>query len=314
MEKGYVLDIKRNDINDYTLNLDNINEMKEIDLDINSNLKNFEIALNKDNLKEAKNLLEILTKLTEYGDKQVSDANILLKAKEIILFYKEMDKNSIVDSMIISIKIRKFFNFLCSQITFNSNDEKFRIIDKIHEIRNNILIEDLIKQEAYDEISLEDLENVVKFKRVFSDEKFVFVDNVYKSFENKLNNKIKQLDNYKNILKNRYKKDFYCSNEYKDLNIKNNIKDYNQLITVFDKCYLLYKFNRSNLIKEKEVILMELLGNNFINLSGIYRYYVIENISDRKEKYTIVGEFINVANKVIENIRKQDDILNAIII
>lgn len=271
MEKGYVLDIKRNDINDYTLNLDNINEMKEIDLDINSNLKNFEIALNKDNLKEAKNLLEILTKLTEYGDKQVSDANILLKAKEILLFYKEMDKNSIVDSMIISIKIRKFFNFLCSQITFNSNDEKFRIIDKIHEIRNNILIEDLIKQEAYDEISLEDLENVVKFKRVFSDEKFVFVDNVYKSFENKLNNKIKQLDNYKNILKNRYKKDFYCSNEYKDLNIKNNIKDYNQLITVFDKCYLLYKFNRSNLIKEKEVILMELLGNNFINLSGIYR-------------------------------------------
>ena len=92
MDKKYVIDIRENnDSNDFVINIGDICNLNALDLDINSCLANYKKALNKCDLEEASEILLVLKELTEYGDRRFSDATILFKIKEIILFYKNMD-------------------------------------------------------------------------------------------------------------------------------------------------------------------------------------------------------------------------------
>ena len=321
MDKKYVIDIRENnDSNDFVINIGDICNLNSLDLDINSCLANYKKALNKCDLEEASEILLILKELTEYGDKRFSDATILFKIKEIILFYKNMDCKNIIDSMNILLKIRGFFNFLSSQITFEYDDENTPLIEEIKAIRDNVKIEELLDKNLYQNYnpSIEDLEVIERFLKNFNYKNYEFLDDIYVFFEEKINGKIKNLNkckfkDIKNIFKDKYDNDFYESSEFKSLLNKNIIGDYKEFSLLVDKYYLIYRYNSLESYKEKRYILLKLLIGNLINVPKIYRDIIIENILENEKKYYEMNDFYDDVNKILEFIRKQNR-LNAIII
>ena len=321
MDKKYVIDIRENNnSNDFVINIGDICNLNSLDLDINSCLANYKKALNKCDLEEASEILLILKELTEYGDKTFSDATILFKIKEIILFYKNMDCKNIIDSMNILLKIRGFFNFLSSQITFEYDDENTPLIEEIKAIRDNVKIEELLDKNLYQNYnpSIEELEVIERFLKDFNYKNYEFLDDIYVFFEEKINGKIKNLNkckfkDIKNIFKDKYDNDFYESSEFKSLLNKNIIGDYKEFSLLVDKYYLIYRYNSLESYKEKRDILLKLLIGNLINVSKIYRDIIIENILENEKKYYEMNDFYDDVNKILEFIRKQNR-LNAIII
>ena len=321
MDKKYVIDIRENnDSNDFVINIGDICNLNTLDLDINSCLANYKKALNKCDLEEASEILLILKELTEYGDKTFSDATILFKIKEIILFYKNMDCKNIIDSMNILLKIRGFFNFLSSQITFEYDDENTPLIEEIKAIRDNVKIEELLDKNLYQNYnpSIEDLEVIERFLKNFNYKNYEFLDDIYVFFEEKINGKIKNLnkckfEDIKNIFKDKYDNNFYESSEFKSLLNKNIIGDYKEFSLLVDKYYLIYRYNSLESYKEKRDILLKLLIGNLINVPKIYRDIIIENILENEKKYYEMNDFYDDVNKILEFIRKQNR-LNAIII
>ena len=321
MDKKYVIDIRENnDSNDFVINIGDICNLNSLDLDINSCLANYKKALNKCDLEEASEILLILKELTEYGDKTFSDATILFKIKEIILFYKNMDCKNIIDSMNILLKIRGFFNFLSSQITFEYDDENTPLIEEIKAIRDNVKIEELLDKNLYQNYnpSIEDLEVIERFLKNFNYKNYEFLDDIYVFFEEKINRKIKNLnkckfEDIKNIFKDKYDNNFYESSEFKSLLNKNIIGDYKEFSLLVDKYYLIYRYNSLESYKEKRDILLKLLIGNLINVPKIYRDIIIENILENEKKYYEMNDFYDDVNKILEFIRKQNR-LNAIII
>ncbi len=321
MDKKYVIDIRENnDSNDFVINIGDICNLNTLDLDINSCLANYKKALNKCDLEEASEILLILKELTEYGDKTFSDATILFKIKEIILFYKNMDCKNIIDSMNILLKIRGFFNFLSSQITFEYDDENTPLIEEIKAIRDNVKIEELLDKNLYQNYnpSIEDLEVIERFLKDFNYKNYEFLDDIYVFFEEKINGKIKNLNkckfkDIKNIFKDKYDNDFYESSEFKSLLNKNIINNYKEFSLLVDKYYLIYRYNSLESYKEKRDILLKLLIGNLINVPKIYRDIIIENILENEKKYYEMNDFYDDVNKILEFIRKQNR-LNAIII
>ena len=321
MDKKYVIDIRENnDSNDFVINIGDIYNLNSLDLDINSCLINYKKALNKCDLEKASEILLILKELTEYGDKRFSDATILFKIKEILLFYKNMDCKNIIDSMNILLKIRGFFNFLSSQITFEYDDENTPLIEEIKAIRDNVKIEELLDKNLYQNYnpSIEDLEVIERFLKNFNYKNYEFLDNIYVFFEEKINRKIKNLnkckfEDIKNIFKDKYDNNFYESSEFKSLLNKNIIGDYKEFSLLVDKYYLIYRYNSLESYKEKRDILLKLLIGNLINVPKIYRDIIIENILENEKKYCEMNDFYDDVNKILEFIRKQNR-LNAIII
>ena len=321
MDKKYVIDIRENnDSNDFVIKIRDICNLNTLDLDINSCLANYKKALNKCDLEKASEILLILKELTEYGDKRFSDATILFKIKEIILFYKNMDCKNIIDSMNILLKIRGFFNFLSSQITFEYDDENTPLIEEIKAIRDNVKIEELLDKNLYQNYnpSIEDLEVIERFLKNFNYKNYEFLDDIYVFFEEKINGKIKNLNkckfkDIKNIFKDKYDNDFYESSEFKSLLNKNIINNYKEFSLLVDKYYLIYRYNSLESYKEKRDILLKLLIGNLINVPKIYRGIIIENILENEKKYYEMNDFYDDVNKILEFIRKQNR-LNAIII
>ncbi len=321
MDKKYVIDIrKNNDSNDFVIKIGYICNLNTLDLDINSCLANYKKALNKCDLEEASEILLILKELTEYGDKRFSDATILFKIKEIILFYKNMDCKNIIDSMNILLKIRGFFNFLSSQITFEYDDENTPLIEEIKAIRDNVKIEELLDKNLYQNYnpSIEDLEVIERFLKNFNYKNYEFLDDIYVFFEEKINGKIKNLNkckfkDIKNIFKDKYDNDFYESSEFKSLLNKNIINNYKEFSLLVDRYYLIYRYNSLESYKEKRDILLKLLIGNLINVPKIYRDIIIENILENEKKYYEMNDFYDDVNKILEFIKKQNR-LNAIII
>lgn len=321
MDKKYVIDIRENnDSNDFVINIGDICNLNTLDLDINSCLANCKKALNKCDLEEASEILLILKELTEYGDKRFSDTTILFKIKEIILFYKNMDCKNIIDSMNILLKIRGFFNFLSSQITFEYDDENTPLIEEIKAIRDNVKIEELLDKNLYQNYnpSIEDLEVIERFLKNFNYKNYEFLDDIYVFFEEKINGKIKNLNkckfkDIKNIFKDKYDNDFYESSEFKSLLNKNIINNYKEFSLLVDKYYLIYRYNSLESYKEKRDILLKLLIGNLINVPKIYRNIIIENILENEKKYYEMNDFYDDVNKILEFIKKQNR-LNAIII
>lgn len=321
MDKKYVIDIRENnDSNDFVINIGDICNLNTLDLDINSCLANYKKALNKCDLEEASEILLILKELTEYGDKRFSDATILFKIKEIILFYKNMDCKNIIDSMNILLKIRGFFNFLSSQITFEYDDENTPLIEEIKAIRDNVKIEELLDKNLYQNYnpSIEDLEVIERFLKDFNYKNYEFLDDIYVFLKEKINRKIKNLnkcefEDIKNIFKDKYDNDFYESSEFKSLLNKNIINNYKEFSLLVNKYYLIYRYNSLESYKEKRDILLKLLIGNLINVPKIYRDIIIENILENEKKYYEMNDFYDDVNKILEFIRKQNR-LNAIII
>lgn len=321
MDKKYVIDIRENnDSNDFVINIGDICNLNTLDLDINSCLANYKKALNKCDLEEASEILLILKELTEYGDKRFSDATILFKIKEIILFYKNMDCKNIIDSMNILLKIRGFFNFLSSQITFEYDDENTPLIEEIKAIRDNVKIEELLDKNLYQNYnpSIEDLEVIERFLKDFNYKNYEFLDDIYVFFEEKINRKIKNLnkckfEDIKNIFKDKYDNNFYESSEFKSLLDENIINNYKEFSLLVDRYYLIYRYNSLESYKEKRDILLKLLIGNLINVPKIYKDIIIENILENEKKYYEMNDFYDDVNKILEFIRKQNR-LNAIII
>lgn len=321
MDKKYVIDIRENnDSNDFVINIGDICNLNSLDLDINSCLVNYKKALNKCDLEEASEILLILKELTEYGDKRFSDATILFKIKEILLFYKNMDCKNIIDSMNILLKIRGFFNFLSSQITFEYDDENTPLIEEIKAIRDNVKIEELLDKNLYQNYnpSIEDLEVIERFLKNFNYKNYEFLDDIYVFFEEKINRKIKNLnkckfEDIKNIFKDKYDNNFYESSEFKSLLDENIISNYKEFSLLADRYYLIYRYNSLESYKEKRDILLNLLIGNLINVPKIYRGIIIENILENEKKYYEMNDFYDDVNKILEFIKKQNR-LNAIII
>lgn len=321
MDKKYVIDIRENnDSNDFVINIGDICNLNSLDLDINSCLVNYKKALNKCDLEKASEILLVLKKLTEYGDKRFSDATILFKIKEIILFYKNMDYKNIIDSMNILLKIRGFFNFLSSQITFEYDDENTPLIEEIKAIRDNVKIEELLDKNLYQNYnpSIEDLEVIERFLKNFNYKNYEFLDDIYVFFEEKINKKIKNLNkckfkDIKNIFKDKYDNNFYESSEFKSLLDENIISNYKEFSLLADRYYLIYRYNSLESYKEKRDILLNLLIGNLINVPKIYRGIIIENILENEKKYYEMNDFYDDVNKILEFIKKQNR-LNAIII
>lgn len=321
MDKKYVIDIRENnDSNDFVINIGDICNLNTLDLDINSCLANYKKALNKCDLEEASEILLILKELTEYGDKRFSDATILFKIKEILLFYKNMDCKNIIDSMNILLKIRGFFNFLSSQITFEYDDENTPLIEEIKAIRDNVKIEELLDKNLYQNYnpSIEDLEVIERFLKNFNYKNYEFLDDIYVFFEEKINRKIKNLnkckfEDIKNIFKDKYDNNFYESSEFKSLLNENMIDNYKEFSLLADRYYLIYRYNSLESYKEKRDILLNLLIGNLINVPKIYRGIIIENILENEKKYYEMNDFYDDVNKILEFIKKQNR-LNAIII
>lgn len=321
MDKKYVIDIRENNYsNDFVINIGDICNLNTLDLDINSCLANYKKALNKCDLEEASEILLILKELTEYGDKRFSDATILFKIKEILLFYKNMDCKNIIDSMNILLKIRGFFNFLSSQITFEYDDENTPLIEEIKAIRDNVKIEELLDKNLYQNYnpSIEDLEVIERFLKNFNYKNYEFLDDIYVFFEEKINRKIKNLnkckfEDIKNIFKDKYDNNFYESSEFKSLLNENIISNYKEFSLLADRYYLIYRYNSLESYKEKRDILLNLLIGNLINVPKIYRGIIIENILENEKKYYEMNDFYDDVNKILEFIKKQNR-LNAIII
>ena len=231
-----------------------------------------------------------------------------------------MDCKNIIDSMNILLKIRGFFNFLSSQITFEYDDENIPLIEEIKAIRDNVKIEELLDKNLYQNYnpSIEDLEVIERFLKDFNYKNYEFLDDIYVFFEEKINGKIKNLNkckfkDIKNIFKDKYDNDFYESSEFKSLLNKNIIGDYKEFSLLVDKYYLIYRYNSLESYKEKRDILLKLLIGNLINVSKIYRDIIIENILENEKKYYEMNDFYDDVNKILEFIRKQNR-LNAIII
>ena len=321
MDKKYVIDIRENNYsNDFVINIGDICNLNSLDLDINSCLVNYKKALNKCDLEKASEILLVLKKLTEYGDKRFSDATILFKIKEILLFYKNMDCKNIIDSMNILLKIRGFFNFLSSQITFKYDDENTPLIEEIKAIRDNVKIEELRDKNLYQNYnpSIEDLEVIERFLKNFNYKNYEFLDDIYVFFEEKINRKIKNLnkckfEDIKNIFKDKYDNNFYESSEFKSLLDENIISNYKEFSLLADRYYLIYRYNSLESYKEKRDILLNLLIGNLINVPKIYRGIIIENILENEKKYYEMNDFYDDVNKILEFIKKQNR-LNAIII
>lgn len=321
MDKKYVIDIRENNYsNDFVINIGDICNLNSLDLDINSCLVNYKKALNKCDLEKASEILLVLKKLTEYGDKRFSDATILFKIKEILLFYKNMDCKNIIDSMNILLKIRGFFNFLSSQITFKYDDENTPLIEEIKAIRDNVKIEELLDKNLYQNYnpSIEDLEVIERFLKNFNYKNYEFLDDIYVFFEEKINRKIKNLnkckfEDIKNIFKDKYDNNFYESSEFKSLLDENIISNYKEFSLLADRYYLIYRYNSLESYKEKRDILLNLLIGNLINVPKIYRGIIIEDILENEKKYYEMNDFYDDVNKILEFIKKQNR-LNAIII
>lgn len=324
MDKKYIVDIRnRNNYNDFVLDISDINNLNAIDLDINKNIDKCKRALENEELNEAYDFIKVLKNLTEYSDKRFSDINILFKIKEIILDYKRMDKENIVNSMEVLLKVRSFFRFLSGEISFKYDDKNTILIEEVKDIKNNIKIKisDLVDKKLYRNMNIlvEEFDIVLQFKKAFEDdEEYCYIKDVYDFFRETIENKIKiavsqkSIELYKDILKNKYDESFYKSKEFENLVNKNNINSYEEILVLFDKYYLLYKFNKEISKKEKGYILMKILLSNF-NIPKIYRVFVIENIMENRKSYMCIEDLFNDINKSLRNIR-ENSCLNAIII
>ncbi|MBB6631503.1 hypothetical protein LGK99_04475 [Clostridium algidicarnis] len=303
---------------DFLLNLNNIEDIENLHLDLTNIIKECEEAISKKNFPLAKELLNVALKLSDYGDEKVNSIKNKYYFENINHKYKDIKKLKLKDAMNLLLEINMLFSILYSQSGLNSRETE-SIINNLNKIKEDIPIKELVHKniensEAHS--SIKELEDLEQFSKEY---KLIEIEELKLMYINKINEIIVSLKDkslidainlVKKILKDKYPKDYLGSEEFLNSGIKDNyknIENYNALLEFADKAYLVYRFNISSSVKEKINILQSNLIPTYIELPSIYKEYVVNQLIIAKKEYSIISEFFEVLNNIIETINEEEE-------
>lgn len=299
-------------ISGFVLNLDKIENIENIYLDLDNAIKECEVKISEGNFELAKELLHLANKISEYGDGRVNTLKVKYYFESINYKYKNNKHNDLKGAMELLLEIKMFYLILSS--LSNADEELVNSsIESIKNIKESILIEELLESEIKNSVATVSVKKLDQFSEVYT---FKELEKLKKIYKCKINEDITALkdkssfeviDLVKKILKDEYPLDYLNSKELNNLIIKDSkikFENYNTLLELANKAYLVYRFNKSESLKEKTKSLYSNLIPSYIDLSIINKEYVAKQLSELNEKYLVVDEFFEVLNSKIEEINK----------
>lgn len=293
----------------FALNLSNLENIKDIHLDLAYIKEEFDIYLEKNNFKMSKEYLTLAERLSSYGNEIINNMKLNFYFKYIVFRNKIVNK-SVLEVIEVLNSINIFYSICYSSSNFLDFDLD-KNINIIKSIENNIDLTKLLEEKyKNDEIlSLKEIKEIDKYLSQKSNDKLKEIkDLIVKNINIKIDN-IKKLSNEEKVkficdfLRFEYDAKFFVSREFLHLiNNYNEFENYYILSELADKAYLLYKFNHGKDVYSKAIALYSNLIPKYLNLPMYYKEYVVNELLEYKNKYYNVDEFIFNLNDIIDNL------------
>lgn len=293
-------------VNEFSLNLNNVDDFEELHLSMDHIIANGAKAIKNKDYKRAKGYMALADKIN--GDK-LDDRIINFKLRVLLLeAISEIEvSEGIIEKIKAYIKLKKIDSRVRLSYDLNydtkveealnlSSSNLKRVVEEVKNyIRNNVRFN-------------------IEFLEVLGETKIINNDNeLIKKLENsrkEIEIKIFKLSNDSFIerlafeLGNKFEDKFYKSDEFKGiLDFKDKLENYEALVQMTNKLYLLYKLNNKENI-DLDNDLHGLLGYDYSMLPEVHRATVKRNV--RQNNYKTIDEFNNAINSLIEGIRSME--------
>lgn len=319
MNNKIVIDIKENNSDSFVLNLKDIDSLSSIHLSKQGIVSECEEVIKKKDFEYAKELLKLAVKLSSYGDKEIDELKDKVYGYSIIYKYDNRNNERLDFYLSLLLEIKTFISIIQSQVNLEFNEEIVSLIKKIKDIKEEIninkLIDETIRKIKNIDVNVKELEYIIIYTEENSNkelkEKLKILSDLYKE---ELNNRIvnisklavlEEISRMKQILDNVYEKEFFESEEFIDLILRTKTSGYencNILLELIDKEYLVYRFNNEKNLEKKKYLLYNELLPGYIELPILYKEYVIEELTKRKNKYRSFEKFNNVVIDIINEV------------
>lgn len=290
----------------FALNLNDIGNIKNIDLDLKSIKDKFNKAIEKGNFTLAKEYLILGERLSSCNNENLNNMKLNYYFKYII--YKNSNSyKELLDFLDILNNIDIFYSlcyYLSNVLDFNI-DESIRIVK---EIENSINLVEILENKYKNKknLSLKEIRALDKYLEENNDKNLKLLKDL---LIESINNSVKNINNASNdnrvnfictFLKDEYKEDFFVSKEFLYvINNYNEFENYYVLSEVSDKAYLLYKFNNAKNIYDRVEALYTNLIPDYLNLPIYYKEFVINELLEYKDKYCNIDEFFYILNDIL---------------
>lgn len=301
---------------DFTLNLKNLEGLNDLNLDIKSALEALEESIEFKNFKVGDFQINLLKKISNYGDKDVDFARINYYYHKIIFKFNNLREPKVYDSLDLFFEIKSFRSFIISLRHEGVGEFTKDYLEEVKKIQEALNINEILHNKYITEEKSPSFEEEKLLKKYFSFVKSEEVRIIEKNIEEKKEkdlNYIKSLKSdkvanaLKELLSEIYNESFFKSMEFLNITINNKyteFENYEALLEFVNKEYLVYRFNKGKSTKEKDVAIIEMGVKDYLNLPTFSREIVVNNLMLRCRSYNIIEEFFKALEEEIKEVQK----------
>lgn len=319
MNNKIIIDINENKNNSFVLSLKDIDSLKSIHLNKDNLIDECNQAIDNNDFEYANKLLKLGLRLSSYGDPSIDELKDKVYGYSILNKYKNMKVETISFYIELFNEINMFFSIISTQVNIKFTEELNKLVENVKKIKEEVDLEKIIKEYINNikniSISLKELRII---KEYINDTKNEIIkkelEKLIKVYEEAINIKIESLKNkpkietisgMKSLLKGIYDEGFINTEVfvYIILNSRNNkYENYNTLIELMDREYLIYRFNNSIDVEEVKNLLYNDLLREYIEVKGFYKEYIVDKLLEKKVQYSTFQRFKSDILDIINNI------------
>lgn len=320
MKEKIILDINNNlNKSNFLINLSGIDSLSKVHLTIDSIVNEGNKALENLEFEKVHDLLTLASRLGYYTNEEIKLLKCSLYGKKIVQIHKDKKLKDLNYSIYILLECKKSIGIINSTLSLKYNDEITSIINDIRKIEEETHNElcDLLKDQSTEvqngKVSIGELKDLEEFIKVNKGQDINnMLELIKENKEQYLNNYIKtlnkdNLDEIRFILRAIYKEEFLIGEEFLNVISKidfSKLENYNTLLEKTDKGYLLYNFNKAEVVSDKVKTLYSNYLPEFLSLPVIYKRYLVDKCVNNK-LIRDIDEFLLLVNKTIDDIKNE---------
>lgn len=307
---------KRNTILDdeFSLKLDGINHLSELNLSTTIYEKEFLKLINEKNFEKCSDIISLIGRISKGRYSRLNELKVILAIESVLDKYGKGIK-CFEDYLEIKKEINKIY-FFEAEIDILLNNKDFnKKVNYLKFIEKEISLKEIIDKTINDidniKVSISGIKEIEKLKKIdetISTEDIEELRNKYinklEKFYEKLNFDNLNKDEINSFLGGNFHKEFSNSKEIIVFfeHILKEKKSIEVVINELEKVYSFYKFNNCKSIEERVLSLYNNKNMEFIELPMINKMKIVENVLNKNKLEFNYNNFEEVFNKELNSV------------
>ena len=294
MAKKIILGKRNTTLDDeFSLKLDGINHLSELNLSTTIYEKEFLKLINEKNFEKCSDIISLIGRISKGRYSRLNELKVILAIESVLDKYGKGIK-CFEDYLEIKKEINKI-DFFESEIDILLNNKDFnKKVNYLKFIEKEISLKEIIDKTINDIDNIEELRN-----------KYI---NKLEKFYEKLNFDNLNKDKINSFLGKNFHKEFSNSKEiivFFEYILKEK-KSIEVVINELEKVYSFYKFNNCKSIEERVLSLYNNKNMEFIELPMINKMKIVENVLNKNKLEFNYNNFEEVFNKELNSVINMD--------